>query len=158
MLDDPILQEWKDSCEWWRADQRAPHPCYWRHSGRQVGADTCSHPGWQAAGPTPLRRINGQSKYNVTVSWFLTVILKSICPLNYNQLNTTRHKVSEQSLSTYLRCIKTCFVGWKLNVKVPLRNLILKRYSVKIWSKPLKGKDIKKVRVFCAPDDESGVP
>lgn len=55
-----ILQEWKSPSERWRANQCAPHLRHWRHSGRQVGADTCSHPGWQAAGTTPVRGLQTQ--------------------------------------------------------------------------------------------------
>lgn len=60
------LQEWKNSSEWWRANQRAPHLCHWRHSGRKVGADTCRYPGREAAGTTPVRRLQSQGRWRRT--------------------------------------------------------------------------------------------
>lgn len=58
------LQKRKNSSEWWGANQCAPHLRHWRHSGRQVGADACSHPGWEAVGTTPVRRLQSQGRWS----------------------------------------------------------------------------------------------
>lgn len=63
------LQKWENSSEWWGANQCAPHLRHWRHSGRQVGADARSHPGWEAVGTAPVWRLQSQGRWGMNVSW-----------------------------------------------------------------------------------------